>query len=181
MAKEWIDVVDTAVKIGLGGLITGVFTYLGVKFNRKSDQTQFFIEHQIKMLELISIDVEEYFSAWNSAFSPVIAASKQLPHDEKSITYPEKNMKLIGDRDDLLRDVWCKKSAVVSKLRLLQANEAVNKFRVCSDLENTLRKALWFEATMMNYNQCVKYREDVVKAQREFSQELADFYAKFST
>ena len=71
MPKEWIDVADTAVKIGLGSLITGVFTYLGVKFSHDSEKKKFMLEHKTKLLEHIAEDVEAYFSAWDSYIAKI--------------------------------------------------------------------------------------------------------------
>lgn len=176
MPKEWIDVADTAVKIGLGSLITGVFTYLGVKFNNKAETNKFKLEHKTKLVEQMSSDTEDYFSAWNSLISPVSAAAKKLPYDQDIKEYPKENQKVISQRDDLLRDSWVKKHAVIAKIRLLKADKALEKFRVCSDTEKELRDALWFDNKCLNYKEVTQYRVKAIQAQREFSEELANFY-----
>ncbi|WP_448554573.1 hypothetical protein [Thalassotalea montiporae] len=176
MPKDWIDVADTAVKIGLGSLITGIFTYLGVKFSRKSDRAQFKLEHKTKLLEQISSDAEGYFSAWNLLISPVSAAAKKLPHDEPVKEYPERNLKMIRIRDGELRDSWTQKHAVVSKLSLLKANDASEKFIYCAEAEKELRDALWFDESYLNYNQVEEYRNRVRTLQKDFSEALANYY-----
>jgi len=42
--KDIIDVIDTAVKIGLGALISGVTTYFVANKNYKNDKTKSLIE-----------------------------------------------------------------------------------------------------------------------------------------
>ena len=178
MPKDWIDVADTAVKIGLGSLITGFFTYLGVKFSGKSDRTQFKLEHKTKLLEQISDDAEKYFNSWNLLISPVSAAAKILPHNEPIEKYPAVNFKLIKLRDLELRDSWPQKHAVIAKLRLLKAKEASEKFRLCSNTEKELRDALWFDKNYFNYSHIEVYREKSKKAQKEFSEALAEYYGE---
>lgn len=50
MAKEWLDIVDTAVKIGLGALISGIATYAVTKGNNKYDKEKVALERNIKLI-----------------------------------------------------------------------------------------------------------------------------------
>lgn len=63
MNMEWVNVADTAVKIGLGGIISGLFTYIGLKYSHKSQQSKYLFEHKIKLVEQITVDIDEYFTA----------------------------------------------------------------------------------------------------------------------
>jgi hypothetical protein len=181
MAKEWIDVVDTAVKIGLGGLITGIFTYIGLRFSSKSDKSKYMLEHKATILEKVSSDAEDYFSAWNSFISPISAATKSFSENEEIEKYLPKHQKIIGERDKLLVESWHKKHAVSSKLRLLKASDAVNKFRACSVLEKEIRDALWFTKEYPNHESIVIYRDKVRDSQREFFDALSDYYDELLT
>ncbi|MCJ8318735.1 MAG: hypothetical protein MJK12_03825 [Colwellia sp.] len=178
--KEWIDVVDTAVKIGLGSLITGVFTYLGVKFSHKSEQAKFAFEHKIKIFETISSDTEEYFTAWSGLISKVGGITKQMKHDIEPVELTKNQLKWIKERDNILVEAWQYKRSVTSKLKLLKATSAETKFKTCTDLETDLRNKMFFDKNHPNYIEHSKYRDAAAVARREFQEELANTYAEVS-
>ena len=151
MAKEWIDVADTAVKIGLGSLITGVFTYLGVKFSHNSQQAKFLLEHKVQVLEKISSDAEEYFSAWNALISRIAGTTKLIGRDLEHIEFSENQMIAIKERDEILKEAWISRNNVVSRLRLLKSRNAVEKFRTCVKIESELREMMFFKKEYPHY------------------------------
>ena len=176
MAKEWIDVADTAVKIGLGSLITGIFTYIGIKFSHSSDKNKFMLEHKTKLLEEIANDAEKYFIAWNGVVSKVGGITKLLPHDQEVIQFTKKQLDAIKEKDAYLVEAWSQKESVVSKLRLIKADLVVDKLVECSKHEYNLRDLLIFSKEYPNYTSLVKYRKELKKLKNDFYKELAEFY-----
>ncbi|MFM5339010.1 hypothetical protein ACET97_21035 [Aeromonas enteropelogenes] len=176
MPKEWIDVADTAVKIGLGSLITGAFTYLGVKFSHKSEQSKYLLEHKIKVIEQIASEAEEYFSAWNGVISKIGGITKKMEPNIGGINFSSNQLKWIKERDKVLVESWSFRQSVLSKLRLLKAEGAVEKFKECASLETQLRDMMFFDKEYPNYNQLSEYRNKAKAAQRKFQEELAETY-----
>ncbi|EJG1640350.1 hypothetical protein BT051_RS20070 [Vibrio alginolyticus] len=180
MAKEWIDVADTAVKIGLGALITGFFTYLGVKFSHKSEQKKFFVEHKVKVIEEISIQSDEYFSAWNNLINKVAGIVKCLTHDEETLELKQKQITSIRAVDAQLVTAWSQKQAALTKLRLLQANDSEKALLKCSNKEKELRDMIIFDKQYPNYSKISKYRNEAKECQKKYLEALAKTYESIS-
>jgi hypothetical protein len=68
MPKEILDVVDTAVKIGLGALIASIGTYLLAAKNHKSEIKKAFNEEQRAIIKEIATTLEEVESQFNESF-----------------------------------------------------------------------------------------------------------------
>ncbi len=58
----YIEVLDTAVKIGLGAAISGIATYLATRLKGKQDSKNEFEKYKRSMLERISLGFEESIS-----------------------------------------------------------------------------------------------------------------------
>ena len=54
-----LEILDTAIKIGLGALITGIITYFNQKANLKAQQNKENKEFNRNLLTKISSDIEE--------------------------------------------------------------------------------------------------------------------------
>jgi hypothetical protein len=63
MPKEILDIVDTAVKIGLGAMISGVATYFVTKLNHKKDSEKESHKRKRELLESIAEEVETFSNA----------------------------------------------------------------------------------------------------------------------
>jgi hypothetical protein len=55
----WIEIADTAVKIGLGAIITGASAYILARHNRsKSIEQEYLFKHR-EVMESVTLDIEE--------------------------------------------------------------------------------------------------------------------------
>lgn len=61
--KDWYDLADTALKIGLGGFIGGFFTYITTKSNHKHEISKEKFNRKIEMLNEANTNMEKYFSS----------------------------------------------------------------------------------------------------------------------
>ncbi|PKG79872.1 hypothetical protein CXF80_17025 [Shewanella sp. Actino-trap-3] len=182
MPKEWIDVADTAVKIGLGSLITGVFTYIGVKFSHKSEKGKFMLEHKTKLLEQIAEDVETYFAAWDSYISRISGIARSRKNNEKEYEELSKAQKSsVKEKDSNLIESWPRRESAISKLRLMKSVKASKALSSCKGLEKEMRDMIVFDKVMPTYEEADKYRKRVIDKKKEVHKELADFYESFET
>jgi len=180
LEKEWFEIVDTATKIGLGAIITGFFTYLGMKLSHTNNQKRFMLEHKTKVLEKVADDVDLYFSSWNGLVSKIAGITKHMNHDQDTIEFTQKQYKNIKDRDIELVESWAQRQTSLSKLRLLKAKTASEKLIKCFKLEHELRDMIFFEKEYPNYNKISDYRQKSKNIQKDFQLELAEFYEKLS-
>jgi len=61
--KDILDIVDTAVKIELGALISGVTTYYVTTLNHNNDSKKEILKRKSEMLESIAGEVETFSNA----------------------------------------------------------------------------------------------------------------------
>lgn len=177
MSKEWVDIVDTAVKIGLGSLITGIFTYIGIKFSHKSERIKFMLEHKTKLLEQVAKDVDKYFNSWliyNNTLGGITSLRKQKGIEGEQLT--EKHMSAIKNCDNDLTESLLKRESAISMLRLMKATEALEKTR---SLATDIRDSIVFENKIPKIDELGEYFNDVRDIKKEVYKALADFYATF--
>ena len=176
MDKTWIEVADNIVKIGLPSVITGVVTILGMRYSARSSQDKFILEHKIKLLEKLSDDVDAYFNAVNMFLSRPKAMALKMDHDIDYFELDQNQMKAIKERDNLLIESWVKWQSSLSKLRLLKADKAVEKLRVCTKLEYEIRDDLIFKKRCPGFKSLSTTSDLIKDAQADFHKQLADFY-----
>jgi hypothetical protein len=182
LPKEWIDVADTAVKIGLGALITGFFTFVGVKFSKKSEMNKFSLEHRTKLLEELSSNIEEYFSFWDMYVGQVagIARGREIKNTEtEALTKNQKEAINLRDKDLIAASPLIEGAA--GKLRLINAIAAANELANCKGLQSELRDPIVFEKTFPSYSDIKIYREKTKEQKLKVHQELAKFYEAIHT
>jgi hypothetical protein len=182
LPKEWIDVADTAVKIGLGALITGIFTYLGVKTSSSSEKQKFMLEHKTKLLEQISDDIETYFRSFDSYIAKIAGITKrQKQNNEEGNDFSARQRKSINERDQVLVEGWAYQKSAISRLRLVKANAAVKALGKCNSLEKELRDRIVFDKEVPKYDEVVDLRKKLVDQKKEVHKALADFYDGLQT
>ena len=182
MAKEWIDVIDTAIKIGLGGLITGTFTYFGLKFSHKSEKEKYMLETKTKLLEQITKEIEDYFQAWDFYVSKIAGITKHLKNKNKdSNDLSDIQKKHIKEKNDMLVDSWAKRESAKSKLILLKATSTVQALKDCRKQEKELRDKIIFDKDIPDYEEIQEYRKYKTKLQEKVHNELANLYEALGT
>jgi hypothetical protein len=181
MDKEWVDVVDNVVKIGLPSLITGFITIFGMKYSAKSIQNKFLFEHKVKLLEKISDDMDLYFTAWNMLYSKLGGITKKMDPDMDNVIFTKAQSDAIKDRDKKLTESWPLRQSSLAKLRLLKANKAVEKLSICTQIENDLRDLIIFDKNYPNFNQLIDLQSKYKESKKIFHKELADFYESIAS
>ncbi len=74
MATELLDVIDTAVKIGLGALISGVAAFSIAHVNHIKEKGREIRAKKTNMLEEISELIDAYFSAFSNSVALIDGA-----------------------------------------------------------------------------------------------------------
>lgn len=177
MPKEWIDVADTAVKIGLGAAITGVFTYLGVKASSRSEKQKYTLEHKVKLLEQASEDVETFFRSFDSYISQVAGVTK---HKKQSNTetahFTDRQKEVIGEQDRALAEGVASLASAISRLRLLKAHHAVEALNEFNIIGKEIRNKIVFAKEVPTYDEVVAVKARAREQMKEVHEALADFY-----
>ena len=142
MATEWIDIVDTAVKIGLGGLISGVATYYVTQLKHKNEDStsrkQVFRE---LMLEAVKY-ADEYFDYIYGYYSVLggfknAANKKNLSDDDWKEIYS-----ILEEREGNLEQIRSSIYAAHSRFQLLGLKEPPELLSTFHKGESELREVI---------------------------------------
>lgn len=175
MAKEWIDVADTAIKIGLGSLITGFFTYIGIKLTKASELKKYAIEHKIKLIEDTSENVHEYFSAWLKLNSSIAGISKKLANSEfTDFDYSS----LPHIREEMLEVIssWKMRDKAAATLLLLNDLETYNLLKKGKDLQNELITFVNFKKKLPPYDFVLENSKKTIALKSSVQKSLSNCY-----
>lgn len=172
MAKEWIDVVDTAVKIGLGGIITGTVTILLNRSNNKSKRMHYMHDNKIKTLETCASQIGEYFQA----LEDLLDISDQRDHTVNDLTIPDTIFEEIEKSDSIFCKSWPSYNIAVNKLRLLGSEKLVNLL-----IENwyhaiDLRNGIIFDKKFISNENIESISKDMTKRVSLVFKELSKLY-----
>lgn len=184
MAKDAFDILDTAVKIGLGALISGITTYYLTKLNNKNailkEQRENSSilkkekrEKRAKLAEQCIENVDPFLTAFSNFLAAIDGSVKSGKFSEDSTDSKTKCYLFIRKYDQELTDSRVHYHACVSKLNLIGFKDSRLALNRIIKHEGKIRKKIMF-------NKEVPTQEDVDKYMSEF-QELKDcFYDTLS-
>ncbi|MFA5539609.1 MAG: hypothetical protein WDA23_10435 [Gemmobacter sp.] len=179
MSKEIIDVIDTAVKIGLGASITGLATYLISKLNNKKDKEKFILEHKIKTIEVASDKLETYFNSISSLYSSIGGKIRG-----KSISniyeLSDSDKKIILDRDKELQSAWFDRNYAVSRFHLLKAKEVIKAIEEIEKFETDLRNIFILNSQIISTDELKKKSQEYNNLKKIFYEKASAYYSTLS-
>lgn len=139
---EPIEVIDTAVKVGLGALISGITTYLVTYANHNSDKKKEKSKRTHEALINITEKMESYFECLSRCIANVDGLIKS---GVSPGTFPDKHFAVYRKADELLVDARKEFSSAYSRLRLIGEDQAARCISVLHDFENRFRMKLVFD------------------------------------
>lgn len=172
MSKEWIDVVDTAVKIGLGSLITGFFTYIGVKLSKSSEIQKHFVEHKTKVFESSMSEVHEYFSAFKGFVSLLGGMATDIGNLD-AIDFPNNRKKSMLKSDSILVEAWKTQDSAIASLNILGAHDCAKALSKAKKIEKEIRDIVVFEEKLPTF-------ETIKDTGKRFREVMDEFYKESS-
>lgn len=144
MPKDALDIIDTAVKIGLGAIISGVATYVITHKSHSHEKEKQLTEKKISVLEFSVENIEPYIHALQSYLSRIDGMLKHgYVAGSISNEIREESHLLEVDTDLLLTRE--KAFIATSRLRLIGMTEVVDTLDELIEFESALRKLIIFE------------------------------------
>ncbi|HEY2396417.1 MAG TPA: hypothetical protein VGH81_10635 [Rudaea sp.] len=172
---EWIDVVDSAIKIGLGAAITGVATSLAAKRSHDREIDKARLTRKLDTIEQIAVNANKSFDCWRivlMAMGPIYSIGN--PTDPPT-AMPEKWLQLENvDRQYL--DNRTLISEVAAKLRLLRLKQARKTFNVVFNRYSVFRDQAIGRRQLPNKAEFEKLQDDLMKGSGVFFEELSESY-----
>jgi hypothetical protein len=139
---EAIDVIDTAVKVGLGAMISGVSTYWVTKLNHASDREKDKSKRTHETLISITEKIERYLDCMTRCIARVDGIIK---HGIPAGTIPDDILNEYRKVDSELVEARKERSSAYSRLRLIGEMEAANCVRELTKFESKFRNPILFD------------------------------------
>lgn len=175
MAADILSIVDTAVKIGLGALISGIATYSVSKLNHNKEIEKDKLNRQRELLEEIAGQTEEFSTS----------VLKYWAYMVEHIRYTEQKKVLPEDLDlridNAAKDLFVKFSHLSSaegKLILIGATKAQELVREFGEYVKEFRRKAWQGNKSLTENDLNEYRETILKKRKSLYEEIRSVYAK---
>jgi len=155
---ELIEVIDTAVKVGLGALISGITTYTVTKLNHQSDKEKEFLKAKIEMISFAMEKLEIYFNAFDKCCSRLGGMRQtgvppgRIP-DAMFIGYREIDNLLVMSRTD--------REIANSRLQLIALTEIGETIVEIAKIENKFREQVIFAQQLPTEDQLKSYKTEM--------------------
>jgi len=175
MDTNLLSVVDTAVKIGLGALISGLATYTVTRLNHNKEIEKERINRQRELLEEIASQTEEFsttvlkYWAYMIEYIRYVENNKEVPEDLDARI--EKSAKDLFDKFTHL-------SSAEGKLILIGATEAQEKIRDFGEYVKDFRRKAWQGNKALTESDLDNYRENILNKRKSLYEEIRRVYTK---
>lgn len=171
-----LSIVDTAVKIGLGAVITGLITYHVAKLNHERDLKKLLALRRLEALEKISEQAEQFFSHWRKLASRLGGVLKG--NNPPATAFSEDQWKSIKARDKSLLEARDTMYQVLARLHLLKANAAADYIAEISKLVGDFREPLILQKEIPSRESLKETRQSINALITKFHDELSTLYAE---
>lgn len=171
MAKEWIDIVDTAIKIGLGAGISGFFTYIGMKLTHDNQKEKYLIEHKVKLLEQTANDVEIYINGFYQWLN-LINGLATLMEKENRDTITEEEFDIIRKQDKEFNKTINNFGSSISKVKLLKMKNTTDKLINYSGITFEIRNTIIHDKKIPTPKQIDEINTKIYTLENEVFEEL---------
>lgn len=175
MPTEILDIVDTAVKIGLGALISGLATYGVTKLNHDKDIEKSKSKRQRELLEEIASQTEEFSNIVLKYWAYMV---EHVRYVEREIEVSEDLKSRIENAARELFEKFSKLSSAEGKLILLGANKAQELIREYGDYVKEFRRKVWQGNFNLTETELESYRSEILSKRKALYQELRSSYEK---
>lgn len=175
MATELMDVIDTAVKIGLGALISGIATYSVSAMNHKKEVDKTIVNKKINMLEDITEHIEKYFY-FGTALSNSVGIS-----DANGGALGKEQLERIETLEKNLSTVLESRSRALSKIKILSINAAEDAVMNYNDVLSEFRDKVYRHGTNPSEEEINEFTLKRLKFQGEFYKSIGNYIESISS
>ncbi|KOO16541.1 hypothetical protein AKJ18_02690 [Vibrio xuii] len=172
---EVIELVDTAIKIGLGAFISGFSTYLVTTKSNKHQMTSSLIEKKVMLLQSASESLDTYIIRLADVLSWMDGILRRgTPSGE--ITREELQLLEIREKDGLLVDSREQRAKAISQLKLIGAFQAAEECENLQMIENRYRKMIMFDLIIPTESELAEFRNEFKSTKEKLYKELQIFF-----
>ena len=172
-AVTYLEVIDTAVKVGLGALISGVSTYWMAKSKNRDDLRRERLLRHHGLLEKSAEQIENFSHVAMRYWALIVEWVRN--RDQKLDLAPHRNEELTKTKAELF-DAFSDLTSAESKLLLLGHTEAQKFLRNYGDLAKRMRRHAYDGNKSLTEPQMDEYRAQLLEAREKLFNELSRIY-----
>jgi len=179
MATELLDVIDTIVKIGLGGTIAGISTFHIGKQNSTKELKKEIGNRKLNIIESAVIHADEFINALKTLVSMIDGVRKKHPTIDALDPQDESHLKAwkaIKKYDDIYCDARSEMECAASKLNIIGLSNSTTILVNLRDLDIELRDKVIFNKTIPTVDEIEILRKNINKSIQSFHKELSKHY-----
>ncbi len=170
-----LEVLDSALKIGLGAFISGITTYFITKTNHSNEKNKELRIHKIKTIELIAENYEIIVRSINNFFNKIEWILKFRQTDEEYQISSE-HLTQLKKFDDEIIAAFESASTIKSRLSLIKAKDASKEISCLMETIAQLRNPMMTEGRAPTQKNYLKLKSQVKKISTAFNSELSKIY-----
>ncbi|WP_201219483.1 hypothetical protein [Pseudomonas sp. S32] len=174
MELNILGIVDTAVKIGLGALISGISTYWITRLQHKNDITKTKLKRRGELIEEVSTLTEEFSSATLTYWAYMIEYVRCKAQDK---TVPEDWSIRIKRSEIELFDSFSKLASAEGKLILFGTAKSQELLREYGDYVKEFRRFAWSGNKSLKEEDMNAYRVGIISKRKGLYEEIRAMYA----
>ncbi|WP_331352555.1 hypothetical protein [Cellvibrio sp. UBA7671] len=168
---EAIEVIDTAVKVGLGALITGLTTYAITKANHKSEKSKEAVKKRAELLTYSLEKIETYFNAMND-LGGLINGLHELGYEAGAI--PLEQINYFHETDDNLVKAAESRVIASSRLKLMGLKNIASLLEDTRKLEDELRHKSAFKSELISSEELMQIMGNIIAKRDEIYELLSN-------
>lgn len=173
MATTAIEIIDTAVKIGLGGAITLLSTIFVTKLNHKHDHDKEKSKRYYDALESVGADVEEITHIVLKYWALII---EWVRNDKQGLDLTEKRKDELEKTKEDLFNQFKSLTVAESKLLLLGLEEPAKLLREYGEYLKKLRRNYYYEKASLTEAEMDAVREELLSKRQTLFKALSEAY-----
>lgn len=173
MGPEVFSIIDTAVKIGLGALISGVATYRVTKLNHDRDAEKIVATRKREIIEQVAGQTEVFSNAVLVYWAYMVEFVRYRKQDKS----PPKDLdaKLESATRGLF-DKYAQLSDAEGKLILLGADDAQTLIREFGEYVKEFRRVAWQGNSELTEEKLHEFRESILEKRKALFKEIRSAY-----
>ncbi|MFA0681846.1 hypothetical protein AB4572_15765 [Vibrio splendidus] len=175
MAISYLEIIDTAVKIGLGALISGVATWKVTKLQHKNDNEKLRRTHKLESLESVAEQVE-IFSHYAMIYWSKITDFTRKQENQAEITSEFRDE--LNEARNVLYHSYKNLNRAESKLLLLGLTESQQSLRVFGEVVSKFYGEVYIGSHGKPSGEVKLWREDIMANRNIFFEDLNSAYEK---
>ena len=175
MASSWLDIVDTAVKIGLGATISGIATYSVTKLKHNSDKHLSATQRKRESIDSVAEQVEEFSHICLNYWARILDWTRKKNAGNKKSETLESELKAV--RVELFNSYKILASAE-SKLLLIGENKAQELLRSYGEELTKFYATVYIGDHGVTIDDIQLWRVTILGKRAELFKELSSIYAK---